>query len=108
LHFRPAPAWSCAPKSIASVCVSGFASRDAIARGAGCVEGRDRAWHWLPQLFDASILSDEATIPGQPNFTGAFVGLACQDTSGTGHHADFDWFEYRDRDFLSNLPDSSH
>jgi xylan 1,4-beta-xylosidase len=71
------------------------------------VEGRDRAWQWLPQLFDASILSDEATIPGQPNFTGAFVGLACQDTSGTGRHADFDWFEYRARDFLPNLPDSS-
>jgi xylan 1,4-beta-xylosidase len=31
-------------------------------------------WQWLPQLFDASILSDEATAPGLPNFTGAFVG----------------------------------
>jgi xylan 1,4-beta-xylosidase len=71
------------------------------------VEGRDTEWRWLPQLFDASILSDEATIPGQPNFTGAFVGLACQDTSGAGRHADFDWFDYRDRDFLPNLPDSS-
>ena len=40
------------------------------------------AWQWLPQVFDASILSDEATAPGQPNFTGAFVGMACQDTSG--------------------------
>jgi xylan 1,4-beta-xylosidase len=57
------------------------------------------AWQWLPQLFDASVLSDEATAPGQPNFTGAFVGMACHDTSGSGRHADFDWFEYRERPF---------
>ncbi len=64
------------------------------------VEGPDGAWQWLPQVFDASILSDEATIPGQPNFTGAFVGVACQDTSGTGLPADFDWFDYRERDYV--------
>jgi xylan 1,4-beta-xylosidase len=56
-------------------------------------------WQWLPQVFDASILSDEATAPGLPNFTGAFVGMACHDTSGSGRHADFDWFEYRDRPY---------
>ena len=56
-------------------------------------------WQWLPQVFDASILSDEATSPGQPNFTGAFVGMACHDTSGATLHADFDWFEYRERAF---------
>jgi xylan 1,4-beta-xylosidase len=33
------------------------------------------------------------------NFTGAFVGMACQDMSGVGRHADFDWFEYRERDY---------
>ena len=54
-------------------------------------------WQWLPEQFDASILSDEATAPGQPNFTGAFVGMACQDMSGAGNPADFDWFEYRER-----------
>jgi xylan 1,4-beta-xylosidase len=53
-------------------------------------------WTWIPQPFDASILSDEATAPGQPNFTGAFVGMACQDLSGAGHYADFDWFEYNE------------
>ena len=58
------------------------------------------AWQWLPQLFDASILSDEATAPGLPNFTGAFVGMACQDLAGTARPADFDWFEYRERDYL--------
>lgn len=67
----------------------------------------DRGWNWLPQIFDASILSDEATVPGQPNFTGAFVGVACQDTSGAGHPADFDWFEYRERDYAAAVPDSS-
>ncbi|AUN32399.1 glycoside hydrolase family 43 protein [Niveispirillum cyanobacteriorum] len=57
-------------------------------------------WVWLPQIFDASILSDEATSPGAPNFTGAFVGMACQDMAGTGHPADFDWFDYIERDYL--------
>jgi xylan 1,4-beta-xylosidase len=56
-------------------------------------------WQILPELFDASILSDEATAPGAPNFTGAFVGVACQDVSGTARPADFDWFEYRERDY---------
>ena len=56
-------------------------------------------WQWLPQMFDASALSDEATAPGQPNFTGAFVGLACQDMSGQQRHADFDYFVYRERAF---------
>ncbi len=51
-------------------------------------------WNWLPETFDASILSDEATLPGLPNFTGAFVGMACQDLSGSGNHADFDYFHY--------------
>jgi xylan 1,4-beta-xylosidase len=63
------------------------------------VEERDDDWHWLPQQFDASILSDEATVLGMPNFTGAFVGLACQDLAGTGKPADFDFFDYRERDY---------
>jgi xylan 1,4-beta-xylosidase len=54
---------------------------------------------WLPEHFDASILSDEATAAGLPNFTGAFVGMACQDMSGAGQPADFDWFDYRERAF---------
>jgi xylan 1,4-beta-xylosidase len=52
---------------------------------------------WIDQEFDASILSDDAMIPGSPNFTGAFVGMACQDMSGTRHHADFDHFEYEEK-----------
>ncbi len=60
------------------------------------------AWVWLPQVFDASILSDEAALPGTANFTGAFVGMACQDMAGTGLHADFDYFEYRERKYMVN------
>ena len=40
------------------------------------LEGAAGAWQWLPQHFDASILSDEATAPGQPNFTGAFLSAS--------------------------------
>jgi xylan 1,4-beta-xylosidase len=54
--------------------------------------------HLLPDIFDASILSDEASLPGLPNFTGAFVGMGCQDMAGTGLHADFDWFDYVERE----------
>lgn len=85
-----------------------------IAIGAGRIELRvevdyerlkfayrigDGDWNWLPELFDASALSDECAGPGSANFTGAFVGMACQDMSGALHPADFDWFEYRERDF---------
>jgi xylan 1,4-beta-xylosidase len=59
-------------------------------------------WTWIPQQFDASILSDEATAPGLPNFTGAFVGMACQDMSGARYPADFDWFEYLERPFRAD------
>jgi xylan 1,4-beta-xylosidase len=55
-------------------------------------------WCWLPQSFDASILSDEATLPGLPNFTGAFVGMACYDLSGAKMPADFAYFHYRERE----------
>jgi xylan 1,4-beta-xylosidase len=61
------------------------------------IDGED--WHWLPQPFDASILSDETSAPGRPNFTGAFVGMACQDLAGSALSADFDYFEYRERDY---------
>ena len=46
----PAVASNCASKWTSSAC----ASRTALATG----------WNWLPELFDASILSDEATAPG--------------------------------------------
>jgi xylan 1,4-beta-xylosidase len=59
----------------------------------------DGDWIWLPEQFDASVLSDEAGPPGLPNFAGAFVGMCCQDMAGTRRVADFDYFEYRERGF---------
>lgn len=70
------------------------------------VQGVDRAWRWLPEQFDASILSDEACTPGSPNFTGAFVGMACQDMAGTALPADFDYFEHLERDYRENPVES--
>jgi len=58
------------------------------------------SWHWLPGPLDAAILSDEAGPAGNPNFTGAFVGMCCQDLSGSGHPADFDSFQYHERRFV--------
>ncbi|MBL9137373.1 MAG: glycoside hydrolase family 43 protein [Verrucomicrobiales bacterium] len=66
------------------------------------VEGVHADWQRLPELFDASILSDECTAPGQPNFTGAFVGMACEDMSGSGKPADFRWFEYIGREYRTD------
>jgi len=54
----------------------------------------DTDWRMVPQVLDASILSDEATLNGLPNFTGAFVGMACQDMGGTAAPADFAFFRY--------------
>jgi xylan 1,4-beta-xylosidase len=62
----------------------------------------DSGWCRLSQQFDASILSDEASAPGQPNFTGAFVGMACQDLAGTARPADFDFFEYYERSYRAD------
>lgn len=59
-------------------------------------------WNRLPGPLDASILSDEAAAPGTANFTGAFVGVACQDLAGTRHPADFDYFLYRERSYLAD------
>ncbi len=63
------------------------------------VEEQDEHWRWLPQHFDASVLSDECLAPGQAHFTGAFVGMACQDMSGMRRSADFGFFEYVEREF---------
>ncbi|WP_443751336.1 glycoside hydrolase family 43 protein [Asticcacaulis solisilvae] len=55
-------------------------------------------WNELAEIFDATALSDEATLPGHPSFTGTFVGMACQDMSGEAYPAGFAWFEYQNRD----------
>jgi xylan 1,4-beta-xylosidase len=66
-------------------------------RFAWRLEG-DPDWQLVPDVFDASILSDEVSFPGLPNFTGAFVGMACQDLAGTAAPADFAYFRYEGRD----------
>lgn len=72
---------------------------DERLRFAYRVEGLHSDWRLLPEVFDASILSDECTAPGQPSFTGAFVGMACEDMSGCGWPADFRVFEYTEREY---------
>jgi len=52
----------------------------------------DGDWTKIGPILDASILSDEH-IAGWA-FTGAFVGLACQDLTGRGLPADFEFFDY--------------
>jgi len=54
-----------------------------------------QAWTTVGAPLDFSLLSDEACRSGV--FTGAFVGVCAQDVAGTGQHADFDFFEYRER-----------
>ena len=62
------------------------------------------AWQCLPDILDLSILSDEASLPGLPNFTGTFVGMACQDMAGTATPADFAFFRYQPRDDATGEP----
>lgn len=45
-------------------------------------------------LTDCSFLSDEACNQGW--FTGAMVGVCCQDLTGSRLYADFDWFDYEE------------
>lgn len=51
--------------------------------------------------LDATVTSDEAGKGEGANFTGAFIGLCCQDLTGMKQHADFDFFDYQEKQ--SNL-----
>lgn len=53
----------------------------------------EEAYEKIGPVLDASILSDEACNEGW--FTGAMTGLCCQDLTGFGTYADFDYFEYK-------------
>ncbi len=55
-----------------------------------------RVWRAVGPMLDASKLSDD--YASDFSFTGAFVGLACQDLSGRRHPADFDYFDYTEHD----------
>ncbi len=54
----------------------------------------DGVWMPVGPVLDASVLSDEAGKGEGANFTGSFVGMACQDLTGRGAPADFAWFRY--------------
>ncbi len=54
----------------------------------------EQQWTKLPFTLDHSIISDEAGGGDGAHFTGAFVGMACQDVSGQACVADFDYFKY--------------
>lgn len=60
------------------------------------LDGND--WTIIGSPLDGSILSDDYVrnehIKYQPAFTGAFVGLCCQDLTGNNTPAYFDFFEY--------------
>ena len=53
-------------------------------------------WHPLGPALDNSLLSDEAGKGDGANFTGTFVGMACQDLTGQGAPADFSYFAYEE------------
>lgn len=65
-------------------------------------EGEDE-WRTIPVILDASLLSDEAGRGESANFTGAFVGMCCQDLTGRRLPADFASFHYRERDLADAL-----
>jgi len=52
-------------------------------------------WTVIPIKFESHKLSDDY-IKGGGFFTGAFVGMQCQDTSGQNQYADFDYFIYKE------------
>jgi xylan 1,4-beta-xylosidase len=53
-------------------------------------------WQEIPVTLDYSLISDEAGRGAGGSFTGAFVGMCCQDLSGQDRAADFDCFYYRE------------
>ena len=50
-------------------------------------------WQTVAEDIDGSFMSDEACMEGW--FTGAMAGVCCQDLTGFGKYADFDWFEMK-------------
>lgn len=50
--------------------------------------------HRIGDTVNISFLSDEACEEGW--FTGAMFGICCQDLTGFGKYADFDWFEVKE------------
>ena len=55
-------------------------------------------WELVGPVLDASVISDEGGRGEHGSFTGAFIGMAAFDTSGTALPADFEYFSYAGRD----------
>lgn len=55
----------------------------------------------VQMTFDLSELSDEFSNFGE--FTGTFVGMACEDFKSHNAHADFSWFEYHQTEENENF-----
>ena len=55
-----------------------------------------KQWQEMPVELDYSLISDEAGKGEGASFTGAFVGVCCQDISGADLSADFDYFQYHE------------
>jgi xylan 1,4-beta-xylosidase len=56
---------------------------------------KDGDWTRIGPVLDYSVLSDEGGEGEHANFTGAFVGMAANDTSGKAMPADFSSFAHR-------------
>jgi xylan 1,4-beta-xylosidase len=67
---------------------------------------KENEWIKAGTILNAGILSDDYVRDGgdryRPAFTGAFVGLCCQDLSGNKIPAHFDWFSYNEDEFEFN------
>ncbi len=60
-------------------------------------------WHNIGPELDSSILSDDYVrdngLHYRAAFTGAFVGICCQDLTGNKKYADFDYLSYKELDY---------
>ena len=63
----------------------------------------ENEWIKAGPIIDAGILSDDYVREGgtryRPAFTGAFVGVCCQDLSGNRIPAYFDFFSYKEYEY---------
>ena len=54
-------------------------------------------WTALDHTLDMRFLSDEYGGDSRIQFTGTFIGLCCNDLTGSRRHADFDFLELRNK-----------
>lgn len=74
-----------------------YGYRDDMVCGGGSGEKISAAgMQKAGSCVDVSFLSDEACREGW--FTGTMAGICCQDLTGFGRYADFDWFEVYSED----------